>query len=208
MAKTHEVLVLPASGTEIAPVHQYNEDQKAKMKALLEHAHTLVLPESDSYREWELRWLNKSDTIPRYMRAAKWDLEDAKKRIRGTLQWRREFKPDLIPPEEVLSYFQYVLELIPKEQLDAAFGGDFEYEFEPVSYWEQIVSACGIAPDGTRLNAKDALPEKAEEADEKANGRPSHAPSVIDHSKTDEIMARNPHEFDILPEATSISVAA
>ncbi len=31
-------------------------------------------------------------------------------------------------------------ELIPKEQLDAAFGGDFEYEFEPVSYWEQIVS--------------------------------------------------------------------
>ena len=31
-------------------------------------------------------------------------------------------------------------ELIPKEQLDSAFGGDFEYEFEPVSYWEQIVS--------------------------------------------------------------------
>ena len=31
-------------------------------------------------------------------------------------------------------------ELIPQEQLDAAFGGEFEYEFEPVSYWEQIVS--------------------------------------------------------------------
>ena len=33
-----------------------------------------------------------------------------------------------------------LLELIPKEQLDADFGGDFEYEFEPNSYWEQVVS--------------------------------------------------------------------
>ena len=35
------------------------------------------------------------------MRAAKWNFEDAKKRIKGTLEWRREFKPDLIPPDEV-----------------------------------------------------------------------------------------------------------
>ena len=28
--------------------------------------------------------------------------EDAKKRIEKTMEWRREFKPDLIPPEEVL----------------------------------------------------------------------------------------------------------
>ena len=35
------------------------------------------------------------------MRAAKWDLENGKKRIKGTLEWRREFQPDLIPPEEV-----------------------------------------------------------------------------------------------------------
>ena len=32
-----------------------------------------------------------------------------------------------------------LLDLIPEEQLDADFGGKFEYEFEPVSYWEQIV---------------------------------------------------------------------
>jgi len=63
--------------------------------------------------------------MPRYMRAAKWyasdppkDLqrsdahfpprkfEDAKKRIAKTMQWRREFKPDLIPPEEVLLWNQ------------------------------------------------------------------------------------------------------
>lgn len=35
------------------------------------------------------------------MRAAKWQLDDAKKRIKSTLEWRRDYKPDLIPPEEV-----------------------------------------------------------------------------------------------------------
>jgi len=35
------------------------------------------------------------------MRAAKFKLEDAKKRIASTLAWRREYKPDLIPPEDV-----------------------------------------------------------------------------------------------------------
>ena len=69
----------------------------------MKHALSIALPESDPYHKWELRWLNRPDTIPRYMRAAKWDLEDGKKRIEGTLHWRREFKPDLIPPEEVSS---------------------------------------------------------------------------------------------------------
>jgi hypothetical protein len=35
------------------------------------------------------------------MRAAKWKLEDAKKRLLYTLQWRRQYKPDKIPPEDV-----------------------------------------------------------------------------------------------------------
>lgn len=35
------------------------------------------------------------------MRAAKWKLEEAKRRINGTLEWRREFKPDLIKPEDI-----------------------------------------------------------------------------------------------------------
>jgi hypothetical protein len=65
------------------------------------YAHTQMLPESDAYHPWEKRWLERADTVPRYMRASKWKLDDAKKRIRGTLDWRRDFKPDLIPPEEV-----------------------------------------------------------------------------------------------------------
>ena len=86
-----------------------------------QYAATLQLPEDDPYHPWELRFLDKSDTMPRYMRAAKWyasnsleysqrsnfhlpprKFEDAKKRIGKTMEWRREFKPDLIPPEEVL----------------------------------------------------------------------------------------------------------
>ena len=66
-----------------------------------QYAHTLLLPESDPYHVWELRWLNKPDTMPRYMRAAKWKFDDAKKRIKGTMEWRREYKPDLIRPDEV-----------------------------------------------------------------------------------------------------------
>ena len=71
---------------------------------IVQYAHTLVLPESDDYRKWELRWLAKPDTLGRYMRAAKWDLEDGKKRITATLHWRREYKPDLIPPDEVRAF--------------------------------------------------------------------------------------------------------
>lgn len=66
-----------------------------------QYADTLLLPTTDNYYPWEVRWLNSSDTIPRYMRAAKWNLTDAKKRIKATIEWRREFKPDLIPPDEV-----------------------------------------------------------------------------------------------------------
>lgn len=68
-------------------------------------AETELLPESDSYRPWELRWLDKPDTMARYMRAAKWNLEDAKRRLKDTMEWRRDFKPDLIAPDEVRILF-------------------------------------------------------------------------------------------------------
>ncbi|KAF5385045.1 hypothetical protein D9615_001005 [Tricholomella constricta] len=272
--KTHEVLVSPAPETKVAPIHEYTEEQATKIKALREFAHSLLLPPTDPYHPWELRWLNKPDTIPRYSRASKWNLDDARKRIKATIEWRREYKPDLILPEEVriesetgkiiingfdrdgrpiiymrpgrentetgprqlrhlvwclerakdlmppgqeslviivdyksttlrtnpsisvarkvlhilqqhyvetlgralvvnlpmlLSFFYKGIspfldpvtrdkmrfnpdlqELIPSSHLDADFGGDLHYEFEPKSYWDQIVAACGIAPDGTR----------------------------------------------------------
>ncbi|KAI0082133.1 CRAL/TRIO domain-containing protein [Panus rudis PR-1116 ss-1] len=101
MAKTHRILTQPAPGTQVAPVRNYSDEEKQKIKALGEYAHSIILPRSDPYYEWELRWLNKPDTLPRYMRAAKWNFEEAKKRIKATMEWRREYKPDLIPPHEI-----------------------------------------------------------------------------------------------------------
>lgn len=38
-------------------------------------------------------------------------------------------------------------ELISPSHLDADFGGEFAYEFEPVSYWNQIVSYATLSTD-------------------------------------------------------------
>lgn len=126
MASTHttdKILTTPAPGITIKPIYEYTQEQKDKIASLrqaslsperpyhlqvftsffapLKYADTLMLPPKDDYYIWELRWLNKLDTIPRYMRASKWSLSDAQKRLKATLEWRREFKPDLIPPDEV-----------------------------------------------------------------------------------------------------------
>lgn len=271
---THQVLTEPEPGTTIHPLHLYTDDQQAQIDALRAYADGLLLPSSDPYHPWELRWLQKADTVPRYMRASKWNFQDAQKRIKATLEWRRDFQPDLIPPDQVkiesetgkiiitgfdrdgrpiiymrpgrentetsprqlrhlvwclerakdlmppgqeslviivdyasttlrtnpsisiarkvlnilqqhyvetlgralivnlprlLSFFYRgispfldpvtrdkmrfnpnLLELIPASQLDADFGGSYHFEFEAESYWDQIVTACHIAPDGTR----------------------------------------------------------
>ncbi|KAF9469563.1 CRAL/TRIO domain-containing protein [Collybia nuda] len=276
---THEVLTTPAAGTKVAPIYHYSDEQQAQLQALREYTDSLTLPTTDPYHPWEVRWLGKPDTIPRYMRAAKWNSADAQKRIKATIEWRRDFKPDLIPPEEVriesetgkiilngfdrdgrpiiymrpgrentetgprqlrhlvwclerakdlmppgqeslviivdyksttlrtnpsisvarkvlhilqqhyvetlgralvvnlpmlLSFFYKGIspfldpvtrdkmrfnpdlhELIPPSHLDSDFGGEFAYEFEPKSYWDQIVAACDIAPDGTRVEKTD-----------------------------------------------------
>lgn len=43
-----------------------------------------------------------------------------------TQLWQMRFNPDLF-------------ELVPRSQLDADFGGDYEFEFEFEKYWKQIV---------------------------------------------------------------------
>lgn len=279
------ILLTLEPNTKVAPTHQYSEDQFLKIQEVREHADSILLPPDDPYYPWELRWLNKPDTIPRYCRACKWNLVDTQKRIQATMEWRREYKPDLIVPEEVkiesetgkiilngfdrdgrpiiymrpgrentepgprqvrhlvwclerakdlmppgqdtlalivdyksatlrtnpplsiarkvvsilqehyvetlgralvvnlpfiLTFFYKgitpfldpitrdklrfnpdLLELIPPSQLDAEFGGEYNYVFDSEKYWNQIVEACGISPDGTRVqNHVDSLEEK------------------------------------------------
>jgi len=91
MPKTSQLLTSPLQGTTVVPVYSYTEEQQAQIKALREvrsvalgvtrtplttlgpqYATTLQLPEDHPYHPWEFRFLDKSDTMPRYMRAAKW----------------------------------------------------------------------------------------------------------------------------------------
>ncbi|THH08719.1 hypothetical protein EW146_g8901 [Bondarzewia mesenterica] len=310
MTRTTQIITSLAPDTTVKPVHTYTEEQTEQIKALREHANTLCLPGSDEYHAYERKWLDRPDTIPRYMRAAKWKLDDGKKRIKGTLEWRREFKPDLIPPDELLLNYAWrrdaeqghnssilngfdvdgrpiiymrpgrentetsprqlrhlvwvlerakdlmppgqeslmiivdyksttlrtnpsisiarkvltilqqhyvetlgraivvnlpillsffykgiapfldpvtrdkmrfnpdLFELVPKSQLDADFGGEYELEWDFESYWAQMVEHCGIAPDGTRVQGKDtpALTKQPEQIQESSLTPPQSPP--------------------------------
>ncbi|KAF5332569.1 hypothetical protein D9611_005169 [Ephemerocybe angulata] len=275
-ATTQTVLTSPEPGTVIHPVYSYTDEQQKMIEDLRKFTSTIALPPSDPYYPSEQRWLSRADTHPRYMRATKWNYADSEKRIKATMEWRRDFQPDLIPPDEVkiesetgkiilngfdkdgrpilymrpgrentersprqvrhlvwwlerakdlqpagqesivilvdyksctlrtnpsvsvaskvlhilqdhypetlgralitnlpfiLNFFYKgispfldpvtrdkmrfnpnLLDLIDANQLDADFGGSYNFEFEPHSYWDQIVKACGIAPDGSRVS--------------------------------------------------------
>ncbi|KAI0299853.1 CRAL-TRIO domain-containing protein [Russula brevipes] len=298
MPRTTKLLTSPAPGTVVKPMYAYDEDQKEKLQAVREYAYSLRLPDDHPYAPWERRWLDKPDTIPRYMRASKWKLDDARKRIKGTIEWRREFQPELIPPDEVkieaatgkiiltgfdvdgrpiiymrpgrentetsprqLRHLVYILErakdlmpagqdslmiivdyksttlrtnpsisvarkvltilqhhyvetlgraivvnlpmilsffykgiapfldpvtrekmrfnpdlfeLVPRQQLDADFGGDYEFEFDHEAYWSQLIEKCGIAPDGTRVTQIWPVPGTPTQ--------PTNIPGAKDHS--------------------------
>ncbi|KXN85738.1 CRAL-TRIO domain-containing protein C23B6.04c [Leucoagaricus sp. SymC.cos] len=300
---THRVLTKPEPGTVVNPTHKYTKEQQFQINALHQYTRGLLLPTSDPYYPWELCWLQKRDTIPRYMRAAKWNFPDAQKHIKATLEWRRAFRPDLIPPDEVkiesetgeiiltgfdrggqpiiyirpgrentetsLRQLRYLVwcverakdlmppgqeylviifvyesttlhtnpcmsvarkvlnilqqhyvetlgsalivnlpllltcfykaislfldpvtrdkihfnpnlvEFIPPSQLDADFGGSYYFKFEPESYWDQILTACKIAPDGTRLT-----PTTSTTTTSSIKSRSSIASLSVPHSET------------------------
>ena len=82
-----------------------------------------------------------------------------------------------------------LFELIPREQLDADFGGDYHFQFEHETYWNQLIEcvlrllpsvgadlrhtlidrACGIAPDGTRKAGLEVRSPRAQPTDIEAH---------------------------------------
>ncbi|KAJ6541333.1 CRAL-TRIO domain-containing protein, partial [Mycena capillaripes] len=54
----------------------------------------------------------------------KWQMNDAKKRIKSTLQWRGDYTPDLIPPEEVRI----------ESETEKLILNDFDNEGRPILY--------------------------------------------------------------------------
>ncbi|KDN52152.1 hypothetical protein K437DRAFT_254528 [Tilletiaria anomala UBC 951] len=91
------------------------EEQQHKYQQILEHfqgvkEYPIVLPdkratgkaaETRAPSEWEKMRMLTRDSMLRYLRAAKWDVEVAKKRLTDTIAWRREYGVDSISPEEV-----------------------------------------------------------------------------------------------------------
>lgn len=288
-----------------------------KIPGSIQYAHSLLLPETNPYHIWEKRWLESPGTIARYMRAAKWKYEDAQRRIVNTMEWRRDYKPDLIPPEEVriesetgkiiltgfdtdgrpiiymrpgrentqtsprqlrhlcfilerardmlpehqdsiviivdyktttlrtnpsisvarkvltilqhhyvetlgraivvnlpylLSFFykgispfldpvtrdkmrfnpSNLLELIPSEHLDADFGGEYSYEFEPASYWQQLIRRCHIAEDGSRMNWPVTRDAKSKTSSRSSVSRESAANVHTESSRTSLVEVKEP----------------
>ncbi|KAF8336292.1 CRAL/TRIO domain-containing protein [Cantharellus anzutake] len=100
IVRTGRILLAPLPNVK-PKVWQYSEEQEAKTEELRAYAKTLMLPETDAYYPNEKKWLEDPGCAARYMRASKWRLEEAKRRIKGTLEWRREYKPDIIPADEV-----------------------------------------------------------------------------------------------------------
>lgn len=86
-----------------------NEDQEAKLKALLERFsdpdYKIPVIEDGTLNEQEKFWLS-TECFLRFLRASNWDLKTANQRLDETLKWRREFgidnlKAEYVEPEAV-----------------------------------------------------------------------------------------------------------
>ena len=92
--------------THIVPDPSFSEQELRTMQDLKSFTqnHLVLKPENeeyDEYAKWEKRFLSQPDTYPRYLRASEWKLEEAKRRLKDTLLWRRQYKPDLIKPTDI-----------------------------------------------------------------------------------------------------------
>lgn len=103
-AVSHDIITRPSSACIVPTIPEYTPDQTrilSDIKAHLLESHKTLETQDASYIPWERRWIEDPSTSRRYANAVKWDLAQAKKRANETLLWRREFKPDLLIPDEV-----------------------------------------------------------------------------------------------------------
>lgn len=101
----------PTPDSKPAPKPELTTDQQGKYEALLEQVKTITEIKCEKEKEKsgpildrERAWLTR-DCLLRYLRATKWTVADAAKRLHATLAWRREyglddFKPEYISPEQ------------------------------------------------------------------------------------------------------------
>ncbi|KAG9290508.1 hypothetical protein G9A89_002483 [Geosiphon pyriformis] len=93
-------LLTPSSDYNVLLPAPLKPEEEEKLKALKDYVETILLPVGDPRYEVERRWVS-DQCLKRYLRAAKWNLREAKQRVLETLEWRRDYKPDQIDPKEV-----------------------------------------------------------------------------------------------------------
>jgi 4-nitrophenyl phosphatase len=104
VAATQEAIRFPSASCKKPEIPQHTPEQTqimADIKAHLLELHTSLESKDASYVPWERKWIEDPSTTRRYGRAVKWDVAQAKKRAAETMNWRREFKPDLLVPDKV-----------------------------------------------------------------------------------------------------------
>ncbi|KAK0555754.1 hypothetical protein OC846_000400 [Tilletia horrida] len=102
--KTHKLLLRPPANIQVLPRPTLSAEQQTKVTELRKHLvelHKSGLPEDDPYHSFEAAWIEEDYLPERYLKAVNWDLNAAKARIKATLEWRRSFQPERIPPDEV-----------------------------------------------------------------------------------------------------------
>ncbi|OZJ02997.1 hypothetical protein BZG36_04684 [Bifiguratus adelaidae] len=98
---TKPILQVPQHALPV-PQPVLNESQEEKLAGLrVGITPSIISAEIDSKaHESEKAWLIDA-CLMRYLRARKWDVELARKELENSLKWRREYKPESIPPEEI-----------------------------------------------------------------------------------------------------------
>ncbi|KAI8979179.1 CRAL-TRIO domain-containing protein [Mycotypha africana] len=75
-------------------------EQEEKVNKLKSYIESIMLPETHEYYPNERGFVTEA-TIKRYMRARKWDFEQAKIMLENSVRWRRDYRPDQLDPDYI-----------------------------------------------------------------------------------------------------------
>ena len=104
------VFPIPEPGCKVGTPPELSSDQEAKYKEVLEYFthqkdYPVSLKSQSTKREpasdWEKMRLLSRESMLRYLRASRWDVTTAKKRLTETIAWRREFGVDELDSDEM-----------------------------------------------------------------------------------------------------------
>jgi hypothetical protein len=99
----------PASASTLPKPVELTADEKAKYDEVLQYMKSLrELPTSSNKKNKEFAPISEieeyfltRECILRYLRATKWHVNEAKKRLEGTIVWRREYGTDTLTAETI-----------------------------------------------------------------------------------------------------------